>query len=300
MRNFHLLTFILLFGGTIIVMASCKKATFLTVDNETITVDNENITSSFVVHSDGTDISVVSSSSWILAVVEDSVLHYNVCANQKNQPRKGEIIVACGDLQLTINIVQQKAATRLSVSPTNLEIPKQGGTLTVKVDTDADSVNVDAPAGITTKYENGTLTLTATPEAAAAGGQIVLSASKLQATVAYRLQPDDPYVPLLEAALHGDFSGFTTNPQLASFEREYCVDGMREISKLSRYYFINYSGGDWLTNIYYDPLTRRFYLCKGYYNCYPEINGLPGYIVKWSSIPAGSKVPSDLRKLSNL
>lgn len=170
-------------------LASCNKATYLRADVETIEVESDGESNSIVLHSDGTDFQVLSSPEWVKAVLADSVLEYIASANEGTANREGEIVVACGEQRLALKVFQSLPATKLSVDPTSLVVPKEGGTLTVKVDTDASSPKVTAPQGYTTTYADGVLTIVATPEAAKEG-TITLKAGKLEATIALSEKPD--------------------------------------------------------------------------------------------------------------
>ena len=170
-------------------LASCNKATYLRADVETIEAESDGETNELVLHSDGTDFQLVSSPEWVMTMLTDSILKYVVEENTGNANREGEIVVSCGEQKLVLKVVQGLPATKLSVNPTSLAIPKEGGTLTVNVDTDASNPKVTAPEGFTATYADGKLTVEATPEAKKEG-TITLKTGKLKATITLSEKPD--------------------------------------------------------------------------------------------------------------
>lgn len=170
-------------------LASCNKATYLRADVETIEAESDGETNELVLHSDGTDFQLVSSPEWVMTMLTDSILKYVVEENTGNANREGEIVVSCGEQKLVLKVVQGLPATKLSVNPTSLAIPKEGGTLTVNVDTDASNPKITAPEGFTATYADGKLTVEATPEAKKEG-TITLKAGKLKATITLSEKPD--------------------------------------------------------------------------------------------------------------
>lgn len=170
-------------------LASCNKATYLRADVETIEVESDGETNELVLHSDGTDFQLLSSPEWVMTMLKDSVLKYSVAENTAAANREGEIVVTCGEQRLVLKVVQSLPATKLTVNPTSLAVPKEGGTLTVNVDTDASNPKVTAPEGFTATYADGKLTVVATPEAKKEG-TITLKAGKLEATITLSEKPD--------------------------------------------------------------------------------------------------------------
>ena len=170
-------------------LASCNKATYLRADMDTIEVESDGETNKIVLHSDGSDFQLLSSPGWVMAMLNGNVLKYSVTENTGAANREGEIVITCGEQRLVIKVFQSLSATKLTVDPTSIAIPKEGGTFTVNVDTDASNPTITAPEGFTATYAEGVITIVATPEAKKEGA-IVLKAGKLEATVELSEKPD--------------------------------------------------------------------------------------------------------------
>lgn len=173
------------------LIAACgRKATFLESKVTNIEVDAEAYTDTVALLTDGGDISVKAKPDWIMTKMDGNVLTYAVAENSNAEDREGDIVLACDECEYTIHVAQVTPATCLVPNPTSLGFRSSGGTATVKVDTDAKTVKVEAPQGFETQYADGTLTVTAAAGAAANGGEVVLKAGKLEARLAINQLPD--------------------------------------------------------------------------------------------------------------
>lgn len=168
--------------AVLLCLVSCSKATYLRADIRSIEVDCEGATGSFTLHSDATNYEIVSTPAWVTAEMNDSVVNYTIARNNSTSDREDYIVVECGGLNLRMRVTQALPATKLSVNQSKVAFPAEGGTKTVKVETDALNVNVKATKGLTATYSEGILTIVAKPEGAN-GGTVTVYTGKLQATV---------------------------------------------------------------------------------------------------------------------
>lgn len=188
LRSLSLVLFSIILAS--VIVACGKKATCLECEFTNIELDNEAHTETIEMVTDGKEIAVADKPDWVMTKTEGKVLTYAVVENLDGADREGDIIITCDALTFTLHIAQITPATRLTTNPTALSFRSAGGSMTVKVDTDAKTVKVNAPQGIDAQYSAGTLTVTAAPGASAAGGAVVLTAGKIEVSLPISQAPD--------------------------------------------------------------------------------------------------------------
>ena len=89
-----------------------------------------------------------------------------------------------GDVQAVIKVIQASRCTHITPETDKVEFEKEGGTQTVKIDTDG-SPKVEAPEGFTATYAGGVLTINAPAnEAGGKNGEIKLTGDGQSAIIA--------------------------------------------------------------------------------------------------------------------
>ena len=171
-----------------VVTTSCKKATFLKADKESINIPRLGSTEMITLSSDVEGFKVESAPEWAETSIEGNSLTVTVPENDANSMRKSTIIVTVRGLKLEIPIIQNYIATYLRVVPASANFNKNGGEQTLKVETDGDVI-IDTPSDIETTYENGSLKITVPANSGSKRNEtITLTADNLTTTVAVKIE----------------------------------------------------------------------------------------------------------------
>lgn len=148
----------------IVVMAiahtSCKKATYLKADKQTINFSRAGGSQSVVLSSDVEGFKLESAPEWAEATVEGNNLNVTVKENDAKALRTSTIVVSVSGMQLEIPIRQTYKATYLRVNPSSVTFSKNGGEETLQVECDGD-VNVGAAEDLTVTLEGNILKIQA-------------------------------------------------------------------------------------------------------------------------------------------
>lgn len=179
--------FSLLFALVACLMFSCqKKATYLNADVAAITVAAAGGEGKVALHSDGSKFELVSAPEWAGVQLTDSVLTYSVGKNANAALLEGNIVVANGDMQITISMVQGTPATTLKPAKDSVTFGYEGGTDTIDVATDGMLVTAEATSGFTASYSDGKVMITANPTdgKSRVEGKVTLHADELTAEIA--------------------------------------------------------------------------------------------------------------------
>ena len=121
-------------------ITSCKKATFLKVDNDTIRTTIRGTEGDIKIETDGRKVEVAHAPQWIKTTVseDNDTLHYVVELNTDRQLREDSIVLKSSDLTCAILVSQTFKATYIKFSPEEVTIPSKGGSVEVMVETDSE------------------------------------------------------------------------------------------------------------------------------------------------------------------
>lgn len=145
----------------LLMMAGCgKKATYIKADADSITLSRTGGSDSLMIHSDGNEFSILSSTDWVKSEMRDSLLLVRVEANPEKRPRTGHVVIANGDHKISLNVIQSAPATYLTVGAKTVSIPQNGEKVELKVETDGTDVRLEGVEGVKSSFNNGILTLT--------------------------------------------------------------------------------------------------------------------------------------------
>lgn len=144
----------------IVVLASCKKATFINPSEQEVQFVKTGGEKQITVSSDG-NWEIENCPEWLQVEAKDSILVLKTGLNESGAPREANLELVGGEAKASITVKQADVCTRLIASAENVTFPKEGGTETVDIDTDGSDVKVEAKEGVTAEYNNGKLTLTA-------------------------------------------------------------------------------------------------------------------------------------------
>ncbi len=143
----------------IVILAGCKKATYLKSDRETVTFAKEGGQDSLILHSDGADFKILSSPEWVESNLKDSVLYLKVPNNDSKSKREGNIVVMNGDQKLSLAISQASEATYFTISRKSVTLGQKGEPDTLRINTDGANPRLEGVEGVTTQFADGILTL---------------------------------------------------------------------------------------------------------------------------------------------
>lgn len=157
MRN---LLKISLLAIAVVMAASCAhEATYLKSDSHEINIAKGGGNDSVVLHSDGSEFEVISSSDWVNVTLKDSILYVKVDENKTNGMRSGSVVVKNGSQKLSLPISQATHASYMTIKRKSVTIGQKGEPDTLSVMTDGSDIRIENIEGIQTEFKNGVLTL---------------------------------------------------------------------------------------------------------------------------------------------
>ena len=168
----------------LLVLTACGGATFINPDKNAVDFTINGGEGSVTISADGSwDIS--DCPEWVTTDVQDSTLVITTARNESGAVREGNIVLTGKDnVQAVIKVTQASKCTRINPETEKVEFEKEGGTQTVKIDTDG-SPQVEAPEGFTATYASGVLTINAPAnEGGGKKGEIKLTGDDQSATIA--------------------------------------------------------------------------------------------------------------------
>ena len=168
----------------LLVLTACGGATVINPDKNAVDFTIEGGEEKVDVKADGTW-NVKECPEWVTANIQDSTLVITTARNESGAVREGNIVLTGKDnVQAVIKVTQASKCTHITPETDKVEFEKEGGTQTVKIDTDG-SPKVEAPEGFTAAYAGGALTINAPAnEAGAKNGEIKLTSDDQSATIA--------------------------------------------------------------------------------------------------------------------
>ena len=168
----------------LLVLTACGGATVINPEKNAVDFTIEGGEEKVDVKADGTW-NVKECPEWVTAEIQDSILVIKTARNETGAVREGDIVLAGkGQVQVAIKVTQAAKCTRITPETDKVEFEKEGGTQTVRIDTDG-SPQVEAPEGFTATYASGVLTINAPAnEAGAKRGEIKLTGDDQSATIA--------------------------------------------------------------------------------------------------------------------
>ena len=99
---------------------------------------------------------------WLTVKATNDVLLLKAEPNTSGAPRERDLQVVGGDdVRVTVTVKQMGSCTHLNASPAEISFPKEGGSVTVSIDTDAPTLKVETSGGVDARYDNGRLVVDA-------------------------------------------------------------------------------------------------------------------------------------------
>lgn len=168
--------------AALMVLCACNRATFITPDKSqvefTLAGGEENVS----ISSDGSW-DITECPEWVTTEVQDSTLVVKVPVNNTGAIREGNIVLASGEVTVTIAVKQMTKCTHITPETNAVEIDKDGGAKTVNIDTDG-ALQVTATDGFSAAYAGGVLTVSADAnEGGKRSGEITLIADEQIVTI---------------------------------------------------------------------------------------------------------------------
>ena len=182
MRRLHFNLFALAFA--LVMLCSCNKAKNISVDNDKLIFAVNGGDKAITVTADGSYDSA-DCPEWLKAKTNENVLTLTAEANTSGATRDCVIHLTGADgVSVPIAIAQPDKCTHITATPTEVTIPKEGGSATVAIDTDGGNVIAEAGEGFTAQYADGKRTVTAPAnEGGTIKGTITLSCDAVKTEV---------------------------------------------------------------------------------------------------------------------
>ena len=145
---------------SVALLCSCNKATDITVDEDNVMFAINGGEKTIVVTADG-NYDIEDCPEWVKTTVENDALTISVGENTTGALRECVIRLVGKDVEAPITIKQADKCTYIKVSETEVTIPKEGGEVTLDVETDGGNLAMNCPEGIEAKLTGGRLTISA-------------------------------------------------------------------------------------------------------------------------------------------
>lgn len=167
----------------LLVLTACGGATFITPDKDSVNFTIEGGEESINISADGSW-EIAESPEWVTTTIQDSILVIKTGRNESGAVREGNIVLkGKSDVESTIKVTQVAKCTHITPESDEVDFDKEGGTETVKIDTDG-ALQIEAPEGFTATFSDGVLTITAAAnEGGSRSGDIVLTCDEQSATI---------------------------------------------------------------------------------------------------------------------
>ena len=168
----------------LLVLTACSGATVINTDKNAIDFTIEGGENTVSVSADGSW-KVAECPEWVTTDIQDSTLVIKTARNVSGAVREGNIVLTGKEnVQAVIKVTQAAKCTHINPETDMVEFEKEGGTQTVKIDTDG-SPKVEVPEGFTATYAGGVLTINAPAnEGGGKNGEIKLTGDDQSATIA--------------------------------------------------------------------------------------------------------------------
>ena len=131
----------------LMLFASCQKATFLKAETDTLRTTVSGSKGSIDIFTDG-KIELVHAPQWAGVTLDEKseTLNYEIGLNTDRKLREDSIVLKSSDLMWTIYVRQSFKASYIKFVPEKVVLPREGGTIEVKVEVDAESaLTIDKP-----------------------------------------------------------------------------------------------------------------------------------------------------------
>ncbi len=143
--------------STLLTVSSCKKASYMNIDDEMVFMGVKGGEKDVVIHSDANHFKTLYSPSWTKVTYKDSIMSVNFSVNDSKSLRKDYIIVANDEQKSSIPVIQATRASYFMTNDDQVTINKEGGPNELVVNTDGFLVTADVPDNVKVEYQYGKL-----------------------------------------------------------------------------------------------------------------------------------------------
>ena len=171
-----------------VALCSCSKAKNIDVSEDKVVFSIAGGEKSIDVKADGS-YDIEGCPEWVTAEVGESVLTISVSENGTGAERDCVINLVGDNVSVPITITQADKCTHITVSETEVTIPKEGGRMELAIDTDGANIVMEASEGISAELKDGMLVINAPAnEGGTINGDIVLSCDTVKTEVKVTLE----------------------------------------------------------------------------------------------------------------
>lgn len=181
----HITSIFVLLLCTACMLGSCKKAKNISVNESQVTFSVAGGEKSITVNADG-GVDIQDCPEWLKANLNDSVLTFTVERNNTGAARSCTVHLVGSDTEAPVMVRQSEKCTHIDVTPAVVALPKEGGEVTLKVETDGDKISMQITEGVEAEYhpKTGKLVVHAKPNAGGTiRGQLTLTCDDITTQV---------------------------------------------------------------------------------------------------------------------
>lgn len=143
----------------LLVLTSCGGATIIKPDKDEVKFTIDGGEQNVNISADG-NWDIRDCPEWVTTELQDSVLIIKTAKNETGAIREGNIVITGKEgVEAIIKVIQATKCTHITPDSDKVNFDKEGGTQTVKIDTDG-IPQVETPEGFTATYASGLLTIT--------------------------------------------------------------------------------------------------------------------------------------------
>ena len=156
----HLSSVILMAVCLVALLGSCSKAKNIMVEQDNVVFAINGGEKTITVNADG-NYDVMDCPEWVQTSVEESTLTIIVGENTTGAKRECVIRLVGKDVEVPVTIFQADKCTYINVSETTVTIPKDGGEVTLDVESDGGDFSMKCPEGVEATLKGRKLTISA-------------------------------------------------------------------------------------------------------------------------------------------
>jgi hypothetical protein len=176
----------------IALLSSCGGDNAVSSSVSSITIDETGANDSVMIIGADNECEILASPSWMdAAVINDTVITYNVSENKDSIIKEGCLLVQCGDTCMMIPVIQGITPSYLMITDKEVKMDREGDTVRVAVVTDGGKVNIESMPEVKSSINGNYLTIISEKnDGKQITGEIKLTSGKLSETIKVTISGD--------------------------------------------------------------------------------------------------------------
>lgn len=136
---------VLIVAGLLIWNWYANAATYITLNESELTFGKAGSSKSINVEHDGHSWDIETAPFWAHAVKSETSFTVTCTANTTGKDRQGIIVVKSGRVTAQLAVTQKARASYIRLSEGELNVDRNGGAADIRIDSDSNDFNIDAP-----------------------------------------------------------------------------------------------------------------------------------------------------------